>query len=264
LIPGKTPPGKTGILKSMNSVSLKEVLEGRSGVQERAVRLFPWWVFAVPLLGVVLVLGLCQITPSARSETQAGVRMELPDFLGEYIGIDQEISYAERQILPGDTEFARKVYHHPKGYEILCSIVLAGGEKRSIHRPEFCLPGQGWTIRGGVVRQVDLTDGNSLNVKDLSLTREVQVGPDTTRVIRSHYFYFFVGKGVTTPNHLTRVFLTSWDRVFKGINHRWAYVIVSARVTDDLMRKGKNDEETIEMLKEFTAEVSPLILTEES
>ncbi|MGF1678778.1 MAG: exosortase-associated EpsI family protein, partial [Candidatus Methylacidiphilales bacterium] len=132
----------------------------------------------------------------------------------------------------------------------------------SIHRPEVCLPGQGWTIRGGNIRELTLAGGGKLDVMNLALSREVEVAPDTFRVVKSNYYYFFVGKGVVTPHHWRRVFLTSWDRVLYGLNHRWAYVIVSSNVTEGLRRNGLNDEQTLEMLDEFTVQVAPYILAD--
>lgn len=222
-----------------------------------------WWRYLVPIIAAWIGLGGCLISPETNSASQSGVHMELPDFLAGYIGMDQDISIAERQILPSDTEFARKTYYNPQGDQILCSIVLAGGEKRSIHRPQVCLPGQGWTIRSETVRPIDLGDGKILEVMDLSLTREVEVGSGQKRIIESHYFYFYVGKGIVTPHSKIRVFLTSWDRLIKGLNHRWAYVIVSSNITEGLRRNGKDSEETLQMLKEFTSKVAPYILKED-
>ncbi|MEM6885602.1 MAG: exosortase-associated EpsI family protein [Verrucomicrobiota bacterium] len=221
-----------------------------------------WWHYVVPVIVAGLAIVICMLSPETNSATQSGVIMELPQYIGNYIGVDKGVSLAEKQILPGDTEFERKLYHK-LGDEILCSIVLAGGEKRSIHRPQVCLPGQGWTLRSETVRQVILSDGRTIEVTDLALSREVPVGPDQTRVIRSHYFYFYVGKGIVTPDSKKRVFLTSWDRVVRGLNHRWAYVIVTSTVTEDLKANGKNSEQTINMLKEFTAQVAPQILQDD-
>jgi len=223
-------------------------------------RIFRWWHYLVPLGVAIGAIFLCQLSPETNSATQSGVTMELPDFLGNYIGLDQEVSLAERQILPGDTEFVRKTYHNPQGDQILCSIVLAGGEKRSIHRPQVCLPGQGWTIKSETVRSVVLDDGRKIEFMDLALARELEVGPDLKKTIKSHYFYFYVGKETITPHAKLRVFLTSWDRIVHGLNHRWAYVIVSSNVYEGLRSNGKNSEETLEMLKAFTAEITPFIL----
>jgi hypothetical protein len=53
------------------------------------------------------------------------------------------------------------------------------------------------------------------------------------------------------------MFLTSFDRITKNLNHRWAYVIVMSVVTEGFLPGGKNDAQTVEMLKKFTAEVAP-------
>jgi len=96
-----------------------------------------------------------------------------------------------------------------------------------------------------------------LEVMDLSLFRDVEVGPGDRRKLPAHYFYWFVGDRVTTPHHWRRMFLTSFDRITKNLNHRWAYVIVMSVVTEGFLPMGKNETQTIEMLKQFTAEAAP-------
>jgi hypothetical protein len=205
----------------------------------------------------VLALVLVWISPDPNAASEPGVRMQLSDFLGPYMGVDQEVSQAEKLILPADTEFARKIYHSPQGDKIMASIVLSGSEKRSIHRPEVCLPGQGWTINSAQVVPVTLQDGTALDVMALTLAREVETGPGRRQTIKSIYLYWFVGKQVTTPYHWRRVFLSSWDRVVRGVNHRWAYVIVTSLVTEGLVLEGKNETQTLETLRQFTAQIAP-------
>ncbi|MGB7839719.1 MAG: exosortase-associated EpsI family protein, partial [Terrimicrobiaceae bacterium] len=114
--------------------------------------------FGVPIWRSLIVIALTALTvaaclwvvpPPSRSET--GVDMNLPASVDKFVGSDQEISPSERVILPPDTEFAKKLCTHGNGERISCQIVLAGGKKRSIHRPEVCLPAQGWTLKTGEV-----------------------------------------------------------------------------------------------------------------
>lgn len=228
-------------------------------VKTGPVRL-PLWRVLVPLVLAGLAVGLCAVTPNPNTASQPGVRMELPGYPPGMMGISQDISEAEKKLLPSDTEFARMAYHTYKGDQILASIVLAGGEKRSIHRPEVCLPGQGWFIRSGEVVPIPMKDGTTIEAMKLNLEREVQPGPNRKIRLKSIFLYWFVGKGTVTPYHWKRVFLTSWDRVFRQLNHRWAYVIVTSMVTEGFKRDGKNEAETLEMLKEFTAEVAPTFM----
>jgi hypothetical protein len=66
------------------------------------------------------------------------------------------------------------------------TIVLSGAERRSIHRPEVCLDGQGWTLLDAHVIPVEISPGKVLEVKDLHISREI-VRPDQskTRVIQN-------------------------------------------------------------------------------
>ena len=189
--------------------------------------------------------------------SEAGVVLQLPEKVGEFVGTPGEISEAERLILPSDTEFARMTYKNPAGEIINVSIVLSGGDKRSIHRPEICLPGQGWSIGTGSVIPIPLKSGRTLEVMELDISRPIEVNPGEFRRLRSQFLYWFIGKGTTTPLHQIRIFKTSWDRVFHRTNHRWAYVIVSAIVGESLTPGGRSAVETTAILKDFIREIVP-------
>ena len=213
-------------------------------------------------VALVLLLGgstlaLCLLLPSPNGSPNAGVVMDLPERVGNFTGKWIGASPVEIALLPPDTQIVRREYADLTGDRIMASIVLSGGEKRSIHQPEICLPGQGWTIRGGQVQKIMMNDGRPLEVMDLSLVRDVEVGPGDRRKLPAHYFYWFVGDQVITPYHWKRIFLNSYDRITKNRNHRWAYVIVMSVVSEGFLPGGKNDAQTVEMLKKFTAEVAP-------
>jgi len=216
-------------------------------------------------VALILLLGgatvaLCLLLPTPNTAPHAGVVMDLPERVGYFTGKWIGASPAEIAILPPDTQIVRREYTDLTGDRIMASIVLSGGEKRSIHKPEICLPGQGWNIRGGHVEKIVLNDARPLEVMDLSLVRDVEVGPGDRRKLPAHYFYWFVGDRVTTPHHWKRMFLTSFDRITKNLNHRWAYVIVMSVVTEGFLPGGKNDAQTVEMLKQFTAEAAPTFI----
>lgn len=213
------------------------------------------------VLGVALLaMAVSWLTPVPETSDASGVVMDLPSLVDGMIGADATISEAERLILPADTQFARKVYRSAVGDEIMFSIVLSGAEKRSIHRPEACLPGQGWSIRTGKVETIPLSGGGELPVMNLALERQVQLGDGRVIPVRSFYFYWFVGNQTSTPYHWRRVMLTSWDRIVKGKTHRWAYVIVAAIVTDGLKPMGRSEEETLKMLREFIGKMAPQVM----
>jgi len=203
---------------------------------------------------------LCLLLPTPNTLPRAGVTMDLPERIAGFSGKVIAATPGEIATLPSDTQIVRREYVDLAGDRIMASIVLSGGEKRSIHRPEVCLPAQGWSMRGGRVEDIALADGRDLQVMNLSLTRDVEIGPGDRRKLKAQYFYWFVGNGVTTPHHWNRVFLTSFDRITKNINHRWAYVIIMSIVTEGFVPNGKNETQTVEMLKQFTGQMAPTFM----
>lgn len=210
------------------------------------------------LTGITLAFCIWGSPPAAKSE--AGIDLNLPDSVGKFWGTRQEVSEAEKVILPADTEFAKKLYADGQGDNINCQIVLAGAEKRSIHRPEICLPGQGWTLKSGEVVTIPLDKGNPLQVMKLTISRPVTLSNGFQKELTSYFIYWFVGKDTSTPYHFVRILKTNIDMLLHNTNHRWAYVIVSAPVLEGFTPDGKNAEQTLNMLKEFIGQVAPEIM----
>lgn len=217
----------------------------------------PWWRPVAVIVLVAATLVLCRNSAPPDLVPEAGVIMRLPTLVGEYWGTDEPVSPSELALLPADTEFAKKIYQDLSGTSLTAQIVLSGGEKRSIHRPEVCLPGQGWSVQAGEVVPITLANGRVLEVMKLSLQREIQVGPDERRQLKSYFLYWFVGKDATTPHHWVRLAKTNWDMVWHKLQHRWAYVIVTAPVLEGFKPGAKTDVETLDMLKDFIRQAVP-------
>jgi len=203
---------------------------------------------------------ICVWATPPPGKSEAGIEPVLPNSVGEFWGTDEEISEGERVILPGDTEFAKKRYTDLSGDMINAQIVLAGAEKRSIHRPEVCLPAQGWTLKSGEVVPITLKDGKTLQVMKLRISRLVGAQGAPPRELTSWFLYWFVGKETTTPYHIVRILKTNLDMLLHNTNHRWAYVVVSAPVLKGFTAEGKDSDETLKMAEEFISEVAPEIL----
>jgi hypothetical protein len=141
--------------------------------------------------------------------------------------------------------------------------VLSGREKRSIHRPERCLPGQGWSVIDSQVISVPLASGHPLKVTALLLTRPLQFNDGTTHQLKFYYLYWYVGRKVSTPYNFKRVMLTNWDLVVHRVSQRWAYVICAAYVTDGLEPHGRDQAQTLVELKEFIRAAVPTFVKSE-
>ncbi len=217
----------------------------------------PWWRSAV-VLGFALLIGLAYLfNPPLDVQPEAGVVMDLPVITGNYFGQKGAITKVEYDQLPKDTEFARRYYDDGHGHQILCSIVLSGAEQRSIHRPEGCLTGQGWTIVGQDTISIPLQSGRVMAARKLSLSRQIvgQGGEPVT--LRAFYIYWFVGQNVTTSSEMYRVLLSNWDRVVHNRAHRWAYVSVFSTILGGIQPGGLDPAQTEAMLTDFTKQVVP-------
>lgn len=213
----------------------------------------------------VIVIALMVLTSLALAYTvdvnltnEAGIRVELPDRIGdwegaelrycqnpnhqrEYLTSDLEnpdvcpdcghelygMSLDERRILPADTIILKKRFRHPSGQMVLASIVLSGADRSSIHRPQLCLTGQGQTITKSETITVPIAGRDELGVMVLDLHRNIRAPDGTAHEFTSYYAYWFVGKGRETPSHLQRMYWMATDRIFFNRAHRWAYISVS-------------------------------------
>ena len=220
------------------------------------------YVLALTLVTILV----CVLVPAPKAGGEAGVTMQLPDSIGELYGHDQAVSAAELYILPKDTTFARKTYGPPGAEDplrILCSIILSGAERRSIHRPERCLPAQGWRIDSSRTETVPLASGRNLEVTSLLLEKIVPLTDGTTLTRRQYFLYWFVGKSVTTPYQTNRILMTYWDMLIHRVNQRWAYVIVAKDIGQSWDPNGETPEQTLGELKQFIRVAVPYFMKSE-
>lgn len=243
-------------MSATSSLPASEAPRSSSGANVQ----LPIWPSLVVIAAVGVTLWASSRDTRIQAGSEAGVNMKLPTIVGKFYGIDKDVSEAEKVILPKDTQFAKKEYTDGLGEIVNSQIVLAGADKSSIHRPEYCLPGQGWNIKATEVIPVELKNGKTLEITKLTIARPVDVAPNVRKELTSYYLYWFVGKNFSTPSHLQRQLHTTWDRVVHHVNHRWAYVIVSAPVLDGFKPGAKNSEQTLNMLTGFVAEMAPEIM----
>ena len=79
------------------------------------------------------------------------------------------------------------------------------------------MDGQGWSIPSKTVRTLAIGD-KQVELMDLSLKRVVN-----GKVIEAHYYFFWIGRGISTPSYRNMKWLSLVDNFTKNLNHRWAY-----------------------------------------
>ncbi|MES2692546.1 MAG: exosortase/archaeosortase family protein [Verrucomicrobiota bacterium] len=212
------------------------------GAAGRAAR--PYLVAVVVMVVAVGELFFLRGLANRSVRGDAGVRLaadgtnpvELPAFLGiAWTGRVAEVSKAERDILPPDTGYSRKLYfnHRDPAKQVFLSIVLSGRDRTSIHRPELCLVGQGWTIDEAVRQQFTypVAGAAAVPVTLLRVRREVQT-PQGKRIVPQVVAYWFVGGDGVVASHWERVVRDGWNRVAHGRADRWAYVLMQTDASD--------------------------------
>jgi EpsI family protein len=207
-------------------------------------------------------LGGVFFLPKTAQSTPQGISLALPEYVGKWYGEDQAISEQELQVLAADTEFARKLYTDGRGGKIFASIVLSGHDlNNSIHRPERCLPAQGWSVADSKVVRIPLPQGPTEDVRATRLhnVRKVATQDGNTVSIYNLNYYWFVGWNDVTPSHLDRTYIDIRDRVLYGYNQRWAYITIAATVTEGLEKFGKSEQETDAMVQDFITQLLPMM-----
>lgn len=185
---------------------------------------------AILLAIITLGMGAVHLLPKSPDQP-TGIRLFLANELFDWSGREQEITRKEIDTLGAGTEFARKVYvnttREARGYEILVSIVLSGHDMaNSIHRPERCLTAQGWNVLGSTELTLRLPKHGGFQVTRLKNNRVIKT-PEEERPQNAYTYYWFVGDHQITGSHWNRWFIDNRDRLFRGVNQRWAFITVT-------------------------------------
>jgi len=210
---------------------------------------------------VVITLSICAATDIRFQVAKAGVTLTMPLEVGDYQGREVEVLAFEKERLDPGVKLVRAQYISPRGQQVICSIVLSGHLKRSLHRPEVCLPGQGWTIVDSAPISVPLANGHQLDATTLRIFFDTKGEDGRRHRIRGVNLYWYIGSDDTTsPSHYNHILTSYTDAIFRNINHRWAMASVFVQFEDndgpDAMFAEIN---AIQDVKEFAAKILPLI-----
>lgn len=173
-----------------------------------------------PLMAAVLVVAMmlyqARTVNPVLCEAPSVKLVEIKGFVSEPIAISE----AERTVLPADTEIDKRRYVSPDG-EFLVSVVVGGRSKSSIHRPELCLPAQGFQMASPRTVEVG---GVEWHVITLARKAASSMG---------FAYTFFNQDGYRTSSHLRRIFRDVWDRSMRGRIDRWVMLTVNSSISDE-------------------------------
>ena len=176
---------------------------------------------AIPLFASVATC----ITMVLQMMTPKTTVCEAPDVhLGEIAGFESEAvepSEAELNVLPSDTRIDKRRYTSPDGHWYQVAVVIGGTSKSSIHRPELCLPSQGFLM----------TAPYDIEVGGL-LWRAITLDGGNLRPSIGFAYTFFNQDGYHTASHTARIFRDIWDRSILNRIDRWVMVTVNTSRAD--------------------------------
>jgi Protein of unknown function (DUF3485) len=151
----------------------------------------------------------------------------LPSTVLDFTSRPQEVSSLEVNWLPKDTLFGRRTYRAADGFTALASVVLMGTDRTSIHKPQYCLDGQGWRIEKSETAAIPISRPHPYELRVMKLTtfpRQIADDNGQPMMVRGIYIYWFVADNELTPYHGERMWWMARDLIRTGVLQRWAYV----------------------------------------
>jgi hypothetical protein len=177
----------------------------------------------------------------------------LPQQVLGYQSTNAPITMVELGWLPQDTTYARKIYIRSNTYPLAVSVVMMGSDRSSIHKPQYCLVGQGWEVLSEGEDTIQLTEGpaQALPVWKMIAQQPRTLADGSQQLVKAVYVYWFVADKHITARHEQRMWWMAKELLTTGTLQRWAYVSVLAQCLPG------QEEATYAQIKEFIAKSTP-------
>ena len=222
------------------------------------------------MVALVLIGGTAGLLARQRSHQRLGlpgvktrplpgssnVEVDLPervlDYQSQWVPVDEVTS----NTLPRDTSFGERVYQRPDGFQLALNVVLMGADRTSLHKPQFCLEGQGLHIDQSASQsdqiRVDRPEGYNLAVVKLVANGEREINGQK-QPIRAIYVYWYVADNAlsATISGFERMWLMGKHLLTTGELQRWAYISCLSECLPG------QEEATYERMKQFIVTAVP-------
>ena len=128
-----------------------------------------------------------------------------------------------------------------------------GADRTSIHKPDYCLPGQGWSINQKTMVNIPVAgaQGYQLPVAKWVIGNSFQTPDGQKQPVSGLYVFWLVADGEETPDNYQRMWWMGRDLLRTGVLQRWAYVSYFA-----ICAPGQEDA-TFERMKNLIAHSVP-------
>lgn len=130
--------------------------------------------------------------------------------------LPRDTSYGHARYLAADSNFAAQV-----------TVVLMGTDRTSLHKPQFCLTGAGWSINQTEVDTIRMEQPFAYDLPVIKLTVSGQF-PVEGRTVQAAgvYVYWYVADDALSaaPSGSDRMWSIARELITTGVLQRWAYV----------------------------------------
>jgi hypothetical protein len=157
----------------------------------------------------------------------SNLQVVLPVHLPDYTILLTTQSQVVVDALPTDTSFGSALCTGKDGFKSAVNVVLMGTDRSSIHKPQVCLTGQGWTIDDAAskVEKLSMTRPFAYELPVMRLVATLKTEADgQPRVYRGVYVYWFVDGTKYTAEHWQRMWWMARDMLATGVLDRFAYI----------------------------------------
>ncbi|MEY4385830.1 MAG: hypothetical protein RLY20_1113 [Verrucomicrobiota bacterium] len=159
------------------------------------------------------------------------VKIELPASAQGLSGVLIPPSDTVTNMLPPDTSIAQMCYTNPAGLRVYCTAVLMGTDRTSIHKPQYCLRGQGFTIDEArselTTLRVYKPDPVDLPVVKLIASRDTVIDGKPRQTSCVFVYWLVCGDEVTASRSHMGLSMSK-HMLRTGELQRWSYVFYLA------------------------------------
>jgi len=128
--------------------------------------------------------------------------------------------------LPKDTTYGQRFYRATNGFGIQATSVLMGKDRTSIHKPQYCLTSQGWSISPEELTAIPIARPvpYELPVMKVTARQAFRDKEGRQQTMAGVFVYWFVADKQFTARHGELMWRIGRDLLRTGVLQRWAYV----------------------------------------
>jgi len=181
------------------------------------------------------------------------LQADLPERVGNYTSEPLAVDDVTFNGLPADTSFGMRRYKGPDDFTMDLRVVLMGHDRTSLHRPQFCLTGQGWRIDDVASGELKIQVKRPFNYELPVIKLFTRMNTPDNKAISGVYVYWYVADDAVSGSALglERMWWIARELVSTGVLQRWAYVSCFASCAPG------QEQATFERIKGFITEAVP-------